>query len=119
MFATGRQARTRKIIARNEGALRAILLDARGPQAGQTVLVDRILPGKEFFDSQRIAAAGLFEGKQPATHGGDHLRLAANDPALRPRRGKIRDRQGTAIGPDDVLHPRAMGSSHWYTHKLD
>src|SRR5258707_15190825 len=38
------------------GRLLPVLLDARGAQAGEAVLVDRVLPGEEFFDRQRIAA---------------------------------------------------------------
>src|ERR1019366_6329441 len=34
-----------------------VLLDARRAQAGKAVLVDGILPGEEFLDGQRIAAA--------------------------------------------------------------
>ena len=41
--------------------LLAILLDARGAQAGEAVLVDRILPGEEFLDRQRVAGAGFLE----------------------------------------------------------
>ena len=47
---------------RKRGKLRAILLDARGAQAGQAMLIDRVLPGKKFFDREGVAAAGLFEG---------------------------------------------------------
>jgi hypothetical protein len=41
--------------------LLAVLLDARGAQAGQTMLVDRELPGEEFVDGQRVTAASLLE----------------------------------------------------------
>ena len=41
--------------------LLAVLLDARRAQAGQAVLVDRMLPGQKFFDRQRIAGASFFE----------------------------------------------------------
>ena len=71
-----------------------------------------ILPGQEFVDRQRVAAAGLFERKQAAANGSDDLGLAANDPALGAGRGQIRDRQRTAVRPDDVLDPRAMGFGH-------
>jgi hypothetical protein len=33
------------------------LLNARGTQAGEAVLVDRILPGQELLDRERVAAA--------------------------------------------------------------
>ena len=60
---------------------------------GEPVLVDGILPGQEFLDRERIAAAGLLQRKQAAAHGRDDFRLAADDPALGSRRGQIRDRQ--------------------------
>src|SRR6266700_1635597 len=92
--------------------LLAILLDAGGAQAGQAMLVDRELPGKEFVDRQRVTAAGLFEGEQAAAHGGNDFGLTANDPPFGPGRGQIRNRQRTAVRPDDVFYPRAMGFCH-------
>src|SRR5205085_11789667 len=92
--------------------LLAVLLNARGAQAGQTVLVDRELPGKEFVDGQRVAAAGLLKGEQAAANGSDDFSLAANDPPLGAWRRQIRDRQRTAVRPDDVFYPRAMGFCH-------
>src|SRR3569833_4486641 len=89
--------------------LLAVLLDAGGAQAGQTVLVDREQPGEEFVDRQRVAAAGLLEGEQATPNGGDNFRLAANDPPLGAWRGKIRNGQRTAVRPDDVIDPRAKG----------
>src|ERR1700730_6554710 len=80
-----------------------VLLDARGAQAGEAVLVNGILPGQEFFDRQRVAGASFFKGKEPATYGCNHLGLAADDPALRCRRRQVRNRKRTAIGPDDIL----------------
>jgi hypothetical protein len=41
--------------------LSAVLLDARGAQAGEAMLIDRILPGEEFFDRECIAAAGFLQ----------------------------------------------------------
>src|SRR5665213_522914 len=95
--------------------LLSVLLDARGAQAGQAVLVDGILPGEELLDRQRIARAGFFQRQETTAYGGDHLGLAADDPAIGGWRRQIRDRQGTAIGPDDVLYPRAVGFVHWST----
>src|SRR5215470_12432566 len=48
------------------GASGAILLDARGAQAGEAVAVDRILPRQEFRDRERIAGAGLFQRQETA-----------------------------------------------------
>src|SRR6266511_2311647 len=99
--------------------LLAILLNARGAQAGEPVLVDRILPGEEFLDRERIAAAGFLERKQPAAHGGNHLGLAPDDPTLRARRRQIRDCERAAVRPDHVLGPWSKGLRHEVTHALD
>jgi hypothetical protein len=96
----------------DEGALLPILLDPGGAQAGEAVLIDRKLPGQEFVDGQRIAAAGFLEGQQSAADSGHDFRLAANDPSFGTGRGKIRDSKRAAVGPDDVFHPRAMGFGH-------
>src|SRR6187397_2284464 len=98
-------------------ALLAVLLNPRRTQPGKAVLVDRVLPGEEFLDGERVAGAGLFQRQQSATDRGDHLCLAADDPALGRGRRQVRNGQRTAIWPDDILYPRAMGFGHWYTHK--
>ena len=77
-----------------------------------SVAIDRILPRQEFLDREGIAGAGLFQRQQTAAHGGDHLGLAADDPALGMGRRQIRDRERTSVRPDDVLNPRAIGLSH-------
>jgi hypothetical protein len=92
--------------------LLAILLDPRGAQAGEAMLIDRELPREEFVDGQRVAAAGFLEGQQSAADCGYDFRLSANDPPFGTGRGKIRDGKGTTVGPDDVFHPRAMGFGH-------
>src|SRR5262249_28270901 len=97
----------------------AVLLDAGGAQAGEAVAIDRVLPGEELLDRERVARARLFERQESATHRGDHLGLAADDPTLGTGRRQVRDRQRTSIRPDDVLHPRAIGLSHGYSHTLD
>src|ERR1700730_984265 len=84
--------------------LLAILLDAGRAEPRKAVAVDRILPGEKFLDGQRISAAGLFRR--------NHLPPAANPPALGSRRREIGDRKRTSVGPDDVLHPRAVGFGH-------
>jgi hypothetical protein len=63
-----------------------VLLDARRAQAGKAMLVDGILPGEEFLDGKRVAAARFLKRKQPAPYRGNHLGLAPNDPALGTRR---------------------------------
>jgi hypothetical protein len=67
--------------------LLAILLDSGGTQSGKTVLIDRELPGKEFVDGQRVAAAGFLKGKQATADCGNDFGLTANDPPLRTGRG--------------------------------
>src|SRR5262245_39950866 len=67
-------------------ALLAVLLDPRGAQTGKAMLIDRILPGEEFFDGQCVAAASLLEGEQTAAHSRDNLCLATDHPTLGARR---------------------------------
>ena len=71
--------------------LLAVLLDAGRPQARETVLVDRELPGKEFVDCQRVAAAGFLEGKQTPADGRNNFGLAADDPPFCPGRWQVRN----------------------------
>jgi len=73
-------------------SLLAVLLDAGGAQAGQAMLVDGELPGQEFVDGQRVAAAGLLEREQTAADRGHDFGLAANDPPFGSGRGQIRNR---------------------------
>src|SRR6266700_1322799 len=89
-----------------------ILLDSRRAQAGEAVLVDGILPGQEFLDRQRIAAARFVEREQPAAHGSNHLGLAPDDPAFRARCRQIGDRQRAAVRSDHVFGPRSQGLGH-------
>src|SRR5689334_2575042 len=100
-------------------ALLPILLDSRGPQAGEPITIDRILPGEEFLDRQRVTAASFFERQQATTHGRDDFGLATDHPALGTGRGKVRNRERATVGPDDILDPRAMGLGHGYSHALD
>ena len=96
-----------------------VLLDARGAQTGKAMLVDGILPGEEFFDGQRVAAAGFLKRKEAAAHGSDDFGLAPDHPALGARRGQIGDRQRAAVRPDDVFGPWSKGLRHESTHALD
>jgi len=72
-------------------SLLAILLDAGGPQAGQAMLIDGELPGKEFVDRQRVAAAGLLEGEQTAANRGNDFGLPANNPPFGSGRREVRN----------------------------
>src|SRR5437762_9307449 len=84
--------------------LLAVLLNAGGAQAGETVLVDRELPRQEFVDGQGVAAARFFEGQQSAANGGDDFSLAANDPPLGAWGRQIRDGERAAV--------RQIGRAH-------
>jgi hypothetical protein len=92
--------------------LLAILLDTRGAQAGKAVLIDGKLPGKELVDRQRVAASSLLKGEQAAADCGNDFSLTANHPPFGPGRGQIRNCKRTAVRPDDVFYPRAMGFCH-------
>src|SRR5262245_28353666 len=48
-------------VMRGNGRLLTVLLDARGAQPGETMLVNRVLPGKELLDGQRIPCTGFLE----------------------------------------------------------
>jgi hypothetical protein len=76
----------------SEERLLAILLDSGGAQPRQTVLIDRKLPGQEFVDRQRVAAASLLKGEQAAADRGNNLGLASNNPPFGSGCGQIRDR---------------------------
>ena len=69
-----------------------VLLDTRGAQPGKAMLIDGKLPGKEFVDRQRVAAASLLEGEQTAANRGNDFGLTANNPPFGPGRGQIRNR---------------------------
>src|SRR5262249_54030555 len=99
--------------------LLSVLLDARRAQARESVLVDGVLPREEFFDRQRVTAAGFLEREETAAHSSDNFGLSPDHPTLGARRRQIRDRQGAAVWPDDVLGPRSKGLSHVSTHALD
>jgi hypothetical protein len=63
-----------------ESALLAILLDTGGAQPGKAMLVDRELPGKEFIDGQRVAAACFLKREQAAADGGNNFSLPPDHP---------------------------------------
>ena len=69
--------------------LLAILLDTGGPQAGQAMLIDGKLPGQEFVDRQRVAAACLFKGEQATADRGNDFGLAADHPTFGSGRGQV------------------------------
>jgi hypothetical protein len=73
------------------GRLLPVLLDAGGAQPGKAMLINGKLPGKEFVDRQRVAAASLLEGEQAAADRGNDFGLTANNPPFGPGRGQIRN----------------------------
>ena len=92
--------------------LLAVLLDPGGPQSRKTMLVDGELPGQKFVDRQGVPAAGLLEREKSTANSSDDFGLAADDPAFGAGCGQICNRQRTAVRPDDVFYPRAMGFCH-------
>src|SRR5262249_30501367 len=55
-------------------ALAAVVLNAGCAQPGQSMLVDRTLPGQELVHGQLIAIAGLLDAEEAAAHGRYDLR---------------------------------------------
>jgi hypothetical protein len=88
-FAT--RSRFSSNVTGSANGLLPILLDAGGAQSGKAVLVDGKLPGKEFVDGQRIAAASLLKGEQAAANRGNDFGLTADNPPFGPGRGQIRN----------------------------
>jgi hypothetical protein len=70
-------------------SLLAILLDPGGPQAGQAMLINRKLPGKELVHRQGVPAAGLLEREQAAADRCDDFGLAADNPPFGAGRRQI------------------------------
>jgi hypothetical protein len=89
-----------------------VLLNAGGTQSGKSMLVDGHLPAQEFVGGQRIALTGFLKAEKTATDGGDDFGLAADNPAAGAGGRQVGNRQGTAIGPYDILDPRAVGFGH-------
>jgi hypothetical protein len=89
-----------------------VLLDARGAQAGKTMIVDGRLPGQELLDGQLVSLASLVEAQQPAANGSHDLGLPANDPATRVAGGQIGNRQRAAVRPDYIFDTRSHKIGH-------
>jgi hypothetical protein len=87
----GRLAQILPDIAKILVDLLPVLLDAGGAQPGKAMLIDGKLPGKEFVDRQRVAAASLLEGEQAAANRGNDFGLTADNPPFGPGRGQIRN----------------------------
>jgi hypothetical protein len=52
---------------------RTIALDTRCAYRTKTVSVERLLPGNELIDAQRVAAARLFKRKQATANRGNNF----------------------------------------------
>ncbi len=79
-----------------------VLLNACCAQAWQAELIDCFLPGQKFFNSERVALTSFFQREQTAAHGGDDLRLAANDPPFRGWGREVPQGEWRAVRSDDV-----------------
>src|SRR5271166_1054970 len=89
-----------------------ISLDTRRAQTAKTMLVDRLLPGTEFIDGQRVAAAGLLERKQTTANRGNNLGFPIRHPTFCSLWRQIGDRQRRTVRPDDVVASWAMRLGH-------
>ena len=90
----------------------SIMLDPGCAQSGKPVLVDGSLPVEELVNAECVAGAGLFKRQEPAAHGSNDFRFAANDPPPGIFWRKICDRERTSVRTDYVLNARA----HLYGH---
>jgi hypothetical protein len=88
-----------------------IFLNAGGAQPCESVAVNQILPSQEFICRQHVAATSFLGRQEPAANRCNDLGLASNDPALRIGMGKVCERQGAAVRPDDAPR-RAKMSGH-------
>ena len=95
-----------------------VLLDSRGAKPCQAVVADGRLPGQELFHRQRVTITRFFQAQQATTYRGDNLGFPADHPAARIGRRKVRDRQRTAIGADDIFNSGPYHFGHWtlYTY---
>jgi hypothetical protein len=72
--------------------LLAVLLNARGAQTRQSVLVNGELPGQKLIHGQRIAAASFLKRKQATANRGNNFGFTADDPPLGSGSREIRNR---------------------------
>ena len=90
--------------------LLTILLDARGAQASKSMLVDGVLPGQEFFDGQRVAAAGFLQREETAAYSSDNFGLTPITQRLVPGAGRSAMVSGLPSGPITYLALGRRGS---------
>jgi hypothetical protein len=72
---------------------------ARRAQTAKIILVDRLLPGTEFIDGQRVAAARLLERKQTTANRGNNLGFPIRHPTFCSPGGKSAIVSGEPSGP--------------------
>ncbi len=89
-----------------------VVLDPRRAQAGEAMLVDGQLPAEELLGGQRVALAGFLKAEKSTANGGNDFGLAADNPATGAGGRQVGNRQGTAIRPNDILDPWAVGFGH-------
>ncbi len=89
-----------------------ILLNARRPQPGKAVVVDRLLPGEKLLDGQGITGTGLLKTKESTANRGYHLGFAPYYPAFSVARRKVCKRQRATIWADYILYARPTLFGH-------
>ena len=94
------------------GGLLAIILNTRGAQAGEAMLVDGALPAQEFVDRKGVALASLVEAQQAAAHRGHNFGLAADNPAFGVCGRKIGNRKRTTVWPNHITYARPVVLCH-------
>ena len=105
-------ARLMRSTSLRSGSLRSVILNARGAQTGETMLVDGPLPAQKLIYRKRIAFACLIQAQQTPTHSGDDLGLAADNPAFSVCGWKIGNRQRTAVWPNNIAYARPVMFCH-------
>jgi hypothetical protein len=78
------------------------VLDSGHSKTGHAAALDSALPAGEFFETQRVALAGLVHSEQATGDSGYDFGLATNHPPRRVRRRKRIERQRFAKRTDDL-----------------
>src|SRR5258706_7337942 len=98
----------------------SVIFHLRRPEAGQPMPFDLALPDQEFVDRQTVALAGIVEAQKSAADCGDNFGLSAGVPAVRNRKGEMRDSLLTAVSSHDLKEERSVGIRHCsHPHDLD
>jgi hypothetical protein len=94
-----------------------ISLDTLYAQTAKTILVDRLLPGVEFIDGQRVAATRLFQRKQSNANRGNNHGFPLRYPTFCFLWRQIGDRRHRTVWPDDMVASWAIRLSHGWRHR--